>query len=53
MHYWATVDNDVDNDGVSATIALPVPVASGRHPATVIIDDGAEIDDPSAWAART
>jgi hypothetical protein len=43
----------VDNDGVSATIALPVPVAPGRHPAVVILDDGAEIDDPAAWAART
>jgi hypothetical protein len=43
----------VDNDGVSATIALPVPVAPGRHPAVVIIDDGAEIDDLAAWAART
>src|SRR5205085_12004242 len=43
----------VDNDGVSATIALPVPVAPGRHPAVVIIDDGAEIDEPATWAART
>jgi hypothetical protein len=43
----------VDNDGVSATIALPVPLAPGRHPAVVIIDDGAEVDDPAEWAART
>lgn len=28
------------DDGVSASIALPTPVASGRHPAVVIIDDG-------------
>jgi hypothetical protein len=43
----------VGDDGVSATIALPVPVTPGRHPAVVIIDDGAEIDDAAAWAART
>ena len=43
----------VGDDGVSATIALPVPLAPGRHPAVVIIDDGAQIDDPAAWAART
>jgi hypothetical protein len=43
----------VDNDDVSTTIALPVPLAPGRHPAVVIIDDGAEIEDPAAWAART
>jgi hypothetical protein len=43
----------VGDDGVSATIALPVPLAPGRHPAVVIIDDGAEIDDAAAWAART
>ena len=43
----------VDNDGVSATIALPVPVAPGRHPAVIIIDDRETIDDPAAWAART
>jgi hypothetical protein len=43
----------VGDDGVSATVALPVPVAPGRHPAVVIIEDGAQIDDPAAWAART
>jgi hypothetical protein len=43
----------VGDDGVSATIALPVPLTPGPHPAVVIIDDGAEIDDAAAWAART
>ena len=43
----------VGDDGVSATIALPVPVAPGRHPAVLIIDEGADIDDPAAWAVRT
>jgi hypothetical protein len=43
----------VDNDGVSAHLALPLPVAPGRHAAVVIIDDRAEIEDPVAWVART
>ncbi len=43
----------VGKDGISASIALPVSVAPGRHPTVVIIDDGTEITDPVAWAART
>ncbi len=43
----------VGSDGVSAHLALPIPVAPGRHAAVVIIDDRTEIDDPIAWAART
>ncbi len=43
----------VDSDGISASIALPVSVAPGRHLAVVIVDDGTEIADPSAWATRT
>lgn len=43
----------VDKDGISASIALPVSVTPGRHPAVVIIDDETESADPVAWAART
>lgn len=43
----------VDDDGVSANISLPTPIAPGRHPAVVIIDDGMGVEDPDAWAART
>jgi hypothetical protein len=43
----------VNNDGVSATIALPAPIAPGRHQAVVIIDDKGGSEDPGAWAART
>lgn len=43
----------VGSDGVSANLALPIPVAPGRHSAVVIIDDHAESADPVAWAART
>lgn len=43
----------VSGDGSSARIDLPVPVAPGRHPAVVIIDDGMAADDADRWAART
>jgi len=43
----------VGDDGVSATIALPTPVAPGRHPAVVVIDDEGGGEDSLAWAART
>ena len=43
----------VGDDGVSAHLALPTPLAPGRHPAVVIIDDGMGAEDPAAWAART
>ena len=43
----------VDSDGISASIALPVSVTPGRHPAVVIIDNGTEVADPIAWATRT
>ena len=43
----------VDSDGISASIALPVSVTPGQHSAVVIIDNGTEIADPVAWAART
>lgn len=43
----------VGSDGVSANLALPIPVSPGRHSAVVIIDDQAEIDDPVAWVDRT
>lgn len=43
----------VDDDGVSARVALPTPVAPGRHPAVVIIDDRRGAEDPVAWATRT
>ncbi len=43
----------VGDDGASATIPLPTPVAPGQHPAVVIIDDGRGTENPAAWLART
>lgn len=43
----------VGDDGVSANIALPTPVAPGCHPAVITIDDRVGVEDPVAWVART
>lgn len=43
----------VGDDGLSAHIALPTPIAPGQHLAVVIIDDEMGAQDPVAWAART
>lgn len=43
----------VSKNGTTAHIDLPVPVAPGRHPAVIIIDDADAAGDAAEWAART
>lgn len=43
----------VASDGRSANLALPSPLAPGRHAAVVLIDERADAEDPRAWVART
>lgn len=43
----------VGSDGISANLALPIPITPGRHAAIVLIDDQVTDVDPNAWVART